>query len=118
MMAHRVLVTGGRDYANRNALTESLTTAWLGCELDELACGGATGADALAIEWAKNMQIPYHVWPAQWTLLGKAAGPSRNKQMLAEFQPTLVIAFPGGRGTAHMVRIAKDAGVQVMEVPA
>jgi hypothetical protein len=38
--------------------------------------------------------------------------------MLAEFQPTLVIAFPGGRGTAHMVRIAKDAGVQVMEVPA
>lgn len=27
-----------------------------------------------------------------------------------------LIAFPGGRGTAHMVRIARSAGVQVITV--
>jgi predicted PP-loop superfamily ATPase len=30
--------------------------------------------------------------------------------------PSLVVAFPGGTGTAHMVRIAREAGVNVLEV--
>lgn len=36
--------------------------------------------------------------------------------MLSEFQPDIVVAFPGGRGTAHMVRIARAAGIDVIEV--
>lgn len=112
----RVLVCGGRDYDNTERVYETLNAAWLLNRLDVVASGGATGADELAIQWAKQMQVPYQVWPAQWSLLGKAAGPIRNKQMLDEFQPTLVLAFPGGKGTAHMVRIAKDAGVLVEEI--
>ena len=33
--------------------------------------------------------------------------------MLADFQPELVVAFPGGVGTAHMVQIARAAEVDV-----
>lgn len=44
---------------------------------------------------------------------GKAAGPIRNQRMLDEGKPDLVVAFPGGRGTADMVRRAKAAGVPV-----
>jgi hypothetical protein len=36
--------------------------------------------------------------------------------MLTEGKPELVVAFPGGRGTAHMMRIAREAGVEVVEV--
>lgn len=36
--------------------------------------------------------------------------------MLQEGKPDLVVAFPGGRGTAHMTRIAQEAGVPVVVV--
>lgn len=44
----------------------------------------------------------------------KAAGHIRNKQML-DTGIDVVIAFPGGRGTANMVKIAKEANVQVWQ---
>jgi hypothetical protein len=53
---------------------------------------------------------------ADWAGLGRKAGPIRNEQMLSEGQPHLVVAFPGGRGTAHMVGIARAAGVEVIEI--
>jgi hypothetical protein len=37
--------------------------------------------------------------------------------MLVEGKPDLVVAFPGGRGTAGMMRLAKAANVEVIEVP-
>jgi predicted Rossmann-fold nucleotide-binding protein len=35
--------------------------------------------------------------------------------MLAEGRPDAVIAFPGGKGTADMVRKARAAGLPVVE---
>jgi hypothetical protein len=40
----------------------------------------------------------------------------RNQQMLDEGRPTLVVAFPGGRGTADMMRRARVAGIEVIEI--
>jgi hypothetical protein len=50
---------------------------------------------------------------ADWNTHGRAAGPIRNQRMLDEVKPELVVAFPGGRGTADMVRRAREAGVNV-----
>lgn len=36
--------------------------------------------------------------------------------MLTSENPQVVIAFPGGKGTADMIAIAKKAGVDVYEV--
>jgi hypothetical protein len=36
--------------------------------------------------------------------------------MLEEGKPDLVVAFPGGTGTANMVKQARAAGVEVLEV--
>jgi hypothetical protein len=38
--------------------------------------------------------------------------------MLAEGKPDLEVAFPGGRGTANMVKQVRAAGVEVLEVSA
>ena len=80
--------------------------------------GAARGADTLLDEWAQVWGIPSLAFPAQWRRLGRAAGPLRNGRMLAEGKPDLVIAFPGGRGTADMVRQAEAAGVRVIRVDA
>lgn len=81
----------------------------------ELIAGGATGADTVAVDWAIVNWLPFKEYPADWDTYGMYAGLQRNKQMLEEGKPDLVIAFPGGRGTAHMVKIAREAGVRVIE---
>jgi len=53
---------------------------------------------------------------ANWAGLGRKAGPIRNQEMLDQGRPNMVVAFPGGRGTADMVRRARGAGVEVIEV--
>jgi SLOG family YspA-like protein len=82
----------------------------------EIIAGGAPGADHAAIDWAIVNWCPFKEFHANWQKHGKAAGPIRNQQMLDEGKPDLVVAFPGGRGTADMVRRSKEAGVKVIEV--
>ncbi len=77
--------------------------------------GCPTGADALARAWATDRNVECWTVDADWEKYGSAAGPIRNAQMLEETSPDLVLAFPGGRGTADMVKRAKAAGVQVVE---
>lgn len=77
--------------------------------------GGARGADALAGLWAVRKGIEVLVFKADWRGLGKSAGPIRNARMIFEGVPAKVVAFPGGAGTADMVRQARAAGVRVFE---
>lgn len=79
--------------------------------------GGATGADQIGIDWAHAMNIKYRVFHPEWQKHGKSAGPIRNQKMLDEGKPCHVIAFPGGKGTEHMMKIATQAGVQVISCP-
>jgi hypothetical protein len=115
----RILVCGGRDFDDydlfERVLTETLNQKAAGQEV-EFISGGARGADRMIIQKAKVWNKPCQVFMAKWNQLGNMAGYVRNKQMLVEGKPDLVIAFPGGKGTAMMVRIAKDAGVEVVEV--
>ena len=64
----------------------------------------------------QGVGLPCAVYRADWEGLGRKAGPIRNQQMLDEGKPDLVVAFPGGRGTANMMRIAREAGIEVIEV--
>lgn len=78
--------------------------------------GGATGTDDAAIEWAVVNWCDFEEYPADWERHGKSAGSIRNQYMLYYEQPDVVVAFPGGPGTRDMVRKAKRAGVQTIEV--
>jgi YspA, cpYpsA-related SLOG family len=81
-----------------------------------LVHGAARGADALAADWAESQGIDVWAMPADWERNGRIAGPLRNQQMLDDAKPALVIAFPGGSGTRDMVRRAKAAGIEVIEI--
>lgn len=123
----RVLVCGGRDFADRELLARTLDSLFN--KLTFLIHGGASGADTLADEWAETNGIPRRAYRANWnnlhapgaivktTRAGKPynarAGIWRNQRMLVEGKPDLVIAFAGGSGTANMVSLAKKAGVPV-----
>lgn len=131
----RVIVCGGRDYGRvRNPLgrltpeevaaakaqaaaeQQRVADALSGLNVTALAHGAAPGADSVAHRWAIRHRVPVSPYPAAWHIDGKAAGPIRNARMLQEFRPDAVVAFPGGRGTADMIRQARAAGVRVILV--
>jgi hypothetical protein len=116
MMHQRVLVCGGRDYADRRRVYEVLDAAHAANPIILLIAGGANGADALAVDWAGSASVKSQVFPADWEKHGRKAGPLRNQQMINEGKPHMVIAFPGGRGTADMVKRADTAGVPVVRI--
>jgi hypothetical protein len=115
---HRILVCGGREFADKGRVFTVLdyyreTSGGFMVVIH----GAARGADSLAGEWATTRGIPVEAYPANWERDGRRAGPIRNAQMLREGKPTVVIAFPGGRGTADMIAQAKRAGVPALEIP-
>jgi predicted Rossmann-fold nucleotide-binding protein len=63
----------------------------------------------LAKELYEVMHVEHEDYPADWTKHGKSAGFVRNKQMLEEGKPDVVIAFPGGTGTAMMIKLVEEA---------
>lgn len=111
----KVLVCGGRDFNDRELLFKTLDRLHRANPITLVIHGGARGADALGDQWADAEFVECKAFQADWDTHGKAAGPIRNSQMLQE-KPDLVVACPGGPGTADMVRKARAAGVAVLEV--
>ncbi len=121
----RVLVCGGRDYNNKDKIYRVLNglngtplgdkpnLTWMARPDLIIISGMARGADTIAADWAVTNFVPVWEFPADWKGHGKAAGFIRNRQMLDEGKPELVIAFPGGRGTQMMVELAHKEGVAV-----
>lgn len=109
----RVLVCGGRDYNDRRYVFSEMDFTMREYGMTTLIEGGAKGADSLAREWAKERGLTIETYEADWDTYGKQAGYFRNRRMLVEGKPDLVIAFPGGKGTKMMVNIAKNANVPV-----
>jgi hypothetical protein len=113
----RVLVIGGRDYRDQDRCFAELDRLNAEYKFATLIHGGAPGADTLAQDWAVARAVPVEVFPADWSKLGHSAGPNRNGQMLKDGRPTLVVAFPGGKGTRDMVRRATHKGLPVVQIP-
>lgn len=112
----RILICGGRKYMDAIHAFKVLDACKGHFAPDFCVCvGGAKGADDLGRRWAIDQMAPVFVCNAQWDGFGQQAGSIRNNWMLKWFMPDLVIAFPGGVGTAHMKKIAKAAGVIVYE---
>jgi len=109
----RIAVTGGRDLKNWQQICDELDVQI--SYGDQMIVGDCpTGLDLIASVWfyAKYGMVP-GVFKADWDKHGKAAGPMRNRDMMTDGEPDLLVAFPGGRGTASAVREAKKAGVEV-----
>ena len=118
----RILVTGSRNFDDIPALAQALDRVRaaarkkFGTEI-RIIHGGARGADSLAAEWARRRGVEFDEYRADWDKHGKRAGFIRNRQMLDEGKPDMVVAFPVGesRGTRGMMKIAGEAGVTVYE---
>lgn len=114
-----LLVCGTRDAPHTDA-----ARAWVrghtaalvdGHGVERVVHGGARGVDTLAGEAARSLGLEVVTYPADWQTHGRAAGPKRNRVMMATERPAIVLAYPrGGPGTADMMRVATEAGALVV----
>lgn len=119
----RVLVTGSRHYRDRAYLWRSLDRLHAIRPIGVLIEGECHlgGADVLAREWAEDRGVPVEPYPVDVDRDGQwpGAGPARNRRMLRESQPDVVVAFPyrwplePRSGTGDMVSHSLLRGVPV-----
>jgi hypothetical protein len=123
-MAHYVCVTGGRDFVDTGECAEVLDflCSFYGDDL-RVMHGDARGLDRAFAAEARARGVRIKAFPADWYRHPKAAGPIRNGEMVRYLQmcaskghSVQVIAFPGGTGTADMIRQAERAGIAVDQV--
>jgi len=110
-----VAVCGGRDFSDTDLLVAILDRLVL--KGDVIVHGDAKGADSMADFYARSRGRDVIRVPARWDSYGKGAGPRRNA-VIAALPLRLLIAFPGGVGTADMVKRARARGIPVEEVRA
>lgn len=125
-----IIVCGGRTYDDAVFLYDWLDRFRAAEEVIRVVQGCAPGADTIAKAWAEDRGIEVIDVPAEWKDLSHhdavifhgrdgdydaRAGFRRNLKMATDYHASYCIAFPGGRGTASMVAIAKDCGIDVLE---
>ncbi len=113
----RVIVAGGRDFADYKLLSEMMDE-YLSKVTDDIfiVCGQARGADTLGEQYAKEHGYQVNYFPANWNRFGKSAGYIRNTEM-AKNADALVAFWDGASlGTKHMIATAEQLGLDVRVV--
>ena len=115
---YRVLVTGSRDWTDRQAVWAALADAasTVPADRDLVIVHGAcpTGADNIAHRWAVSYGAIVDAHLANWSIDGKRAGFIRNARMV-NLGADVCLAFikDGSHGASHTARLADEAGIPV-----
>jgi hypothetical protein len=116
---YRILVTGSRNWWSVDVIRNALWTAYGDRPpgTDPVIVHGAcpSGADSIASGWARSNGVKTEPHPADWHKYGKAAGPRRNREMVA-LGADICLAFirAESRGASMTARMAEDAGIRTV----
>ena len=109
----RVAVVGSRFFTDYDYVKSSLDKISEVDKITVIVSGGARGADSLGERYARENGIEFVLFAADWNKHGKAAGPIRNKQLIEEGKPDLVVAFNPGKGTRNTIIHAEQNNIDV-----
>lgn len=127
----RFVISGGRDFADARKWPADVVKhhLWImdqglhqilmfrdgsiRSDVDVIYHGDCRGADKAADAWLKGKGFKVVPMPANWKVLGRDAGPVRNREMARRAgRGSGLISFWDGKssGTKGMIREAKAAG--------
>lgn len=114
----KVIIAGGRDFTDKPLLFHKVDEILDEIDRDEIeiVSGGAAGADFYGNAYAVTNGLNISYFPANWSNLGKSAGPIRNKQMAEYAAPDgVLIAFWDGKskGTKNMIEEAEKSNLKI-----
>jgi hypothetical protein len=105
----RLAIVGSRTFKNFKRFKEILDKLrGNGLKVSRITSGGAIGADSLAEKYAKQNDIPLHIYKPDWDKYGKRAGFIRNHEIVDNSD--FLIAFWNGvsKGTQHSIMLAEQ----------
>ena len=108
-----VAFTGGKDFGDVTAIWRSLDSIKIKYDDMVLLHGGGPGAEKIAASWAEKHGVHQVVCKPDWGRDGKAA-PFRRNDVLLNFLPKGLVAFPGSGITNNMVDKARKVGIPVL----
>lgn len=107
----KTIIAGGRSFMPADIHIVWLDNLHEQYVFTEIVCGKAKGADEFGEVWARMNNLSVKYFKAEWSLYGRSAGPRRNAEM-ADYAEALVL-FPGGKGSANMLSLAKSKSLQI-----
>ena len=108
-----VAFTDGKDFDNVTAIWHSLDSIKIKYDDMVLLHGGGPGAEKIAASWAEKNGVHQVVCKPNWDRDGKAA-PFRRNDVLLNFLPKGVLAFPGSGITNNLIDKARKIGIPVL----
>jgi hypothetical protein len=108
----KAAVIGSRSFDDYQFMKDSLSKI----EITKIVSGGASGADTLAEQYAKENNISIIIFLPNWKAFGKAAGFVRNLRIITEAD--IIIAFWDGssKGTKNSIDTANKLNKEVIIV--
>lgn len=112
-MTFHCLIVGSRGYTDYASFKAKCDALLAGRTDIEIVSGGASGTDAMAGRYARELDYSLQVFPADWSRYGKRAGYVRNREMhsyISTHADRGVIAFWDGssKGTAQSFALARE----------
>lgn len=109
----KLIIAGGRDYQLTEADYAKLNDLHHSHKVALVISGTASGADSCGEFWAEVNNISVERHRPDWERWGKFAGILRNTDMAVAADALAV--FPGGKGTANMLKQAQERGLRVFD---
>lgn len=106
----KTIIAGSRGITDYATVLRAIVEADF--DITEVVSGGARGVDRLGEKYAALQGLPVQQFLPDWST-GKRAGYDRNVEMAAYAEALIAVWDGESRGTAHMVVLARRAGLKV-----
>ncbi len=107
----KTIIAGSREGFTYDDVVDAISKC--GWEITTVVSGGCRGVDSFGEHWAQENGVPVEVFPANWSLHGKSAGPIRNREMSQASEALIALHDGTSRGTKNMIEEATKKGLRV-----
>lgn len=111
----KTIIAGSRNIAESRLLHDILDAWHKTMKITEVVSGTAKGIDKLGETWAMVHGIPVKQFRPNWDA-GPKGGPERNQKMADYAECLIAFSVNESRGTADMIRKAKEKGLKILEI--
>ncbi|MEX0660500.1 MAG: DUF2493 domain-containing protein [Balneolaceae bacterium] len=109
----KLIIAGSRSFKNYETLCRVCDFYLQNKKEVLIISGGARGADALGLRYAKENQLPVKIYKPNWQKYGRAGGIVRNLEMANNAHGLLAFWNGASSGTKNMLQQAQKKELKI-----
>lgn len=117
----KLAIVGSRNFHDYDSFLKNVNEVLISWNVslyhfDEIVSGGASGTDTLAEKLSTTYNITMKIFPAEWNIYGRAAGPTRNSQIVNYSDFMIAFVAKDSVGTLDSIRKAQQKRIPLVIV--